>query len=224
MWRGYARQLVVANWEMCKSFAVNTPETERPARRRRAANPQVSDTPLKQPRSVNAQPVKPQASQLQAGKRPVGRPRKTRPVDMQLSEVASPPLADQNAQVGKPTAADLMELKIPGSTAFRAIRDLMGVDPAMSLSRREATNNRMQRALLSLAEHDRPAGEEALRLVRRLHRHMTEHPNLNLRALCVQVTAQCPDTQGGSSSLEGRLLRALDLVDEFLHQQSARLD
>lgn len=208
---------------MCKSFAVNTPETDRPARRR-AANPQVSDTPLKQPRSVNAQPVKPQASQLQAGKRPVGRPRKTRPVDMQIPVDATPPLVVQEGPVSTPTAADRMELKIPGSAAFRAIRDLISVDPAMSLARRDATNNRMQRALLSLAELDRPAGEEALRLVGRLHRHMAEHPNLNLRALCVQVTAQCPDTQGGSSSLEGRLLRSLDLVDEFLHQQGARLD
>ncbi len=157
---------------------------------------------------------KAQAEPPQVGKRPVGRPRKVRLID--TVELAETP-------VRPPTAADLMERKIPGSSAFRAIRDLMTVDPEMSLTRRGVGVNRVQQALFNLADRDLQAGEEALRLVQRLHRHMAAHPGLNLQALCVEVSARCPDTQSGPGQPGDRFLRSLDLVDEFLHQQGAVL-
>jgi len=151
----------------------------------------------------------------QVGKRPVGRPRKLRLADS---------LEPVEVEVKAPSAAELMELKIPGSSAFRAIRDLMSIDPEMSLGSRIPGSSRAQQQLVRLADQDLVTGQEALQLVRRLHRHMAAHPELNLRALCVKVTKACPDTQGPSSEPSARLLRSLDLVDEFLHQQGTGLN
>jgi len=151
----------------------------------------------------------PQVDAPQVGKRPVGRPRKLRLINH---------LEPVELEVKAPSAAERMELKIPGSSAFRAIRDLMSIDPEMSLSSRLLESNRAQKQLVRLAEQDLVIGQEAMQLVRRLHRHMAAHPQLNLRALCVEVTKACPDTQGPSFEPGARFLRSLDLVDEFLHQ------
>jgi len=148
------------------------------------------------------------------GKRPVGRPRKLRLADS---------LEPVELEVKAPSAAERMELKIPGSSAFRAIRDLMSIDPEMALSSRLPGSSRAQQQMVRLAEQDLDTAQEAVQLVRRLHRHMAAHPELNLRALCVEVTKACPDTQGPSSEPGARFLQSLDLVDEFLHQQKTGL-